>query len=71
MNGPCTKSAAAALAVTACLAAGCGSDDGNGESTVPGRPAAGLPEGSYSASISEASSPGSPPPSDRPPGGGR
>jgi hypothetical protein len=54
MNGPSAISAAAALAVTACLAAGCGSDDENGESTVPGRPAAGLPEGSYSASISEA-----------------
>lgn len=52
MNGSSAKSAAAALAVTACLAAGCGSDEG--ESTVPGRPAAGLPEGSYSASISEA-----------------
>lgn len=54
MKGPSAKAAAAALAVTACLAAGCGSDDENGESTVPGRPAAGLPEGSYSASIPEA-----------------
>ena len=54
MNGPSAKSAAAALAVTACLATGCGSDDGNGESTVPSRQAKGLPEGSYSTSVSEA-----------------
>jgi hypothetical protein len=54
MNSLTAKSAAAALAVTASLAAGCGSDDENGESTVPGRPATGLPEGSYSTSVSEA-----------------
>jgi hypothetical protein len=54
MNGPSAKSAAVALAVTACLAAGCGSDDENGESTVPARQAKGLSEGSYSASVSEA-----------------
>jgi hypothetical protein len=54
MNRASAKSAAAVLAVTACLAAGCGSDDENGEITVPGRPATGLPEGSYSTSVSEA-----------------
>jgi hypothetical protein len=68
MNGPSAKSAAAALAVTACLAAGCGSDDENGDSTVPGRPAAGLPEGSYSASVSEVRLAGIPA-AERPPAG--